>query len=185
VRALAQPAGHGRGVAVAHRAAQHGQREPVDLEEDDPGDVGLGDDALAPGDALRDAQRVRVIRADEDREPHAHGGDHQRGKQRPAETVHPQDPIGQGVSQDEDCRVGEQDEHEAEDERQRQPQRREDRRDDRVERRGDRRNEQRAPEAVDVNTRQEPGGHHQGDTRGEPRDEEPEHREAGTFGLPR
>ena len=37
---VGQPAGHGRGVAVAHRPAQHGQREPVDLEEDDPGDVG-------------------------------------------------------------------------------------------------------------------------------------------------
>ena len=37
---LARPAGHVRRVPVAHRPAQHGQREPVDLEVDDPGDVG-------------------------------------------------------------------------------------------------------------------------------------------------
>jgi fido (protein-threonine AMPylation protein) len=115
VRVLGQPAGHRGGVAVAHRAPQNGQREPIDLQVDDPGDVGLGDDALPTRDALRDAQRVRVIRADEDREGDAHRGDHQGGKQRPAEAVHPDDPIGQGVSQEQDGRVGCQDEQEAED----------------------------------------------------------------------
>ena len=87
MRVVGQPAGHRRGVAVAHRPAQHRQREPIDLEEDDPGDVGLGDDALPTRDPLRDAQRVRVIRADDDREPDAHRRDHQRGEQRPAEAV--------------------------------------------------------------------------------------------------
>ena len=87
VRVLAQPAGHVRGVAVAHRPAQHGQREPVDLEEDDPGDVGAGDDSLAARDPLRDADRVRVVRAEEDGEHDAHGGDDERGEQRPAEVV--------------------------------------------------------------------------------------------------
>ena len=33
---LGEPARHVRGAAVAHRAAQHRQREPVDLEEEDP-----------------------------------------------------------------------------------------------------------------------------------------------------
>ena len=87
VRVVGQPAGHGRGVAVAHRPAQHGQREPVDLEEDDPGDVGAGDDPLPARDPLRDADRVRVIRAEEDGEHDAHRGDHERGEQRPAEAV--------------------------------------------------------------------------------------------------
>ena len=41
VRVLGQPAGHGRRVAVAHRPLQHGEREPVDLQEHDPGNVGL------------------------------------------------------------------------------------------------------------------------------------------------
>ena len=41
VRAVREPARHLRRVAVAHRAPQHRQREPVDLEEDDPGNVGL------------------------------------------------------------------------------------------------------------------------------------------------
>ena len=174
MRIVGQPAGHGRRVAVAHRPAQHGQREPIDLEEDDPRDVGLGDDALPPRDALRDAQRVRVVRAEEDREPDAHRGDHERGEQRPAKAVDAEHPVGQGVRQQEDRRVGEQDEHEAEHQRQRQPQRGEHGRDDRIQRRGDRRNEQRAPEAVDIDPRQEPRGHHQGDARGEPRDEQAE-----------
>ena len=87
VRVVGQPAGHGRGVAVAHRPAQHRQGEPVDLEEDDPGHVGAGDDALPTRDPLRDAERVHVVRAEEDGEHDAHRGDHERGEQRPAEVV--------------------------------------------------------------------------------------------------
>ena len=47
-----------------------GQREPVDLEEEDARDVGLHALARAPGDALDDAQRVGVVvvRAEEDLE---------------------------------------------------------------------------------------------------------------------
>ena len=48
-------------VAVAHRALQHGQREAVDLEEDDPGHVRARPAALPPGDPLDHAQRVRVV----------------------------------------------------------------------------------------------------------------------------
>ena len=50
MRVVGQPAGHGRGVAVTHRPAQHGQCEPIDLEEEDPGDVGAGDDPLPTRD---------------------------------------------------------------------------------------------------------------------------------------
>ena len=40
VAVLGDPARHRRRAAVAHRVAQDRQREPVDLEEDDPRDVG-------------------------------------------------------------------------------------------------------------------------------------------------
>ena len=66
VRVLGEPARHRRGVAVTHRALQHGQREPVDLEEDDARDAGLGDDALAAADPPGDADRGRVVRAEKD-----------------------------------------------------------------------------------------------------------------------
>ena len=64
VRVLGQPAGHGRGVAVAHRPAQHRQRQPVDLEEDDPGTSVLAMVALPARDPPRDPERVRVVRAE-------------------------------------------------------------------------------------------------------------------------
>ena len=145
MRVVGQPAGHGRGVAVAHRPAQHGQCEPIDLEEDDPGDVGAGDDPLPTRDPLRNAKRVRVIRAEDDREHDAHSGDHERGKKRPAEAVDGEHPVGQVVSQAENGGVREQYEQEAEHKRERQSQRGEDGRDDRVQRCDDRCDDQRTP----------------------------------------
>ena len=47
VAVLGDPARHRRRAAVAHRVAQHRQREPVDLQEDDPGHVGALLRALA------------------------------------------------------------------------------------------------------------------------------------------
>ena len=47
VAVLGDPARHRRGGAVAHRVAQHRQREAVDLEEEDAGDVGARVRALA------------------------------------------------------------------------------------------------------------------------------------------
>ena len=164
-----------RGVAVAHRAAQHRQRQPVDLQEDDPGDVGVGDDSLPARDPLRDAQRVRVIRAEQDGEHDAHGGDHERRQQRPAEAVDGEHPVGQVVGHQQDHGVRDQDEQEAEHERERQPQRGEHGRDDRVQRRDDRRDDQRTPEALDADTGQQPGRHHQRDAHGKPRDDQREH----------
>ena len=66
-----------RGIAVAHRAAQHGKREAVDLEEDDPGDVGARDDplSLARSDArcgstpCRPSRRARRARRSRPRRP--------------------------------------------------------------------------------------------------------------------
>ena len=160
---LARPARHVRGIAVAHRALQHGLCEPVDLEVDDPGDVGAGDDALALGDPLRDADRPHVVRAEKHREHDAHRGDDERGEERPAEVVDGEHAVGHvrlgGELKDE--RVRDQHEQEAEDERERQPQRGEHRRDDRVQRRDDRRDDERAPEALDVDAREDPRGHHQ------------------------
>jgi hypothetical protein len=168
MRVVGQPAGHGRGVAVAHRPPQHRQREPIDLEEDDPGDVGARDDPLPTRDPPGNAKRVRVIRAEDDRERDAHGGDHERGKQRPAEAVDGERAVGQVVCQAENGGVREQDEQEAEHERGRQAQRGENRRDDRVQRRDDRRDDQRTPKAVDADTRQDRGGDHQRDAHGKP-----------------
>ena len=51
-----------RRVAVAHRPLQHGQRQPVDLEEDDPRHVGARRAALAPGDPLRRPAACRCRR---------------------------------------------------------------------------------------------------------------------------
>ena len=83
------PARHVRGVAVSHRPPQHGQRETVDLEEDDPGNVGARRPALPARDPLDDAERVRVVvvRPEDHLEDDAHGGNDQRREQRPAEVV--------------------------------------------------------------------------------------------------
>ena len=134
---LARPAGHVRRVPVAHRPSQHRQREPVDLEVDDPGDVGRGDDPLPLRDPVRDPDRGRVVRAEQHREHHAHRRHHQRREQRPAEVVDREDAVGHGVGDQEDRGVRDQHQQEAEHERQRQPQRRQHRRDNRVQRRHD------------------------------------------------
>jgi hypothetical protein len=63
------------------------------------------------------------------------------------------------------------DEQEAEHQRGRQAHCGQHGRDDRVQRRRDRRDEQRAPEALDADAGQDPGGHHEGDPRGKPRDQ--------------
>ena len=144
---VARPARHVRGVAVAHRAAQHGQREPVDLEVDDPGDVGAGDDPLPPRDPLRDADRRHVVRAEQHGEHDAHRRDDERREERPAEVVdrRARRRSRAGRRRLEDERVRDQHEQEAEHERERQPQRREHRRDDGVQRRDDRRDERARP----------------------------------------
>ena len=89
VRPGGDPAGHGRRVAVAHRPAEYGKREPIDLEEEDSRHVGWARPALPARDALHYSQRVGVvvIRAEDHLERDAHGGDDQRRQQRPPEVV--------------------------------------------------------------------------------------------------
>ena len=89
VRAFGDPAGHVGCVPVPHRAPEHREREPVDLEVDDPGNVGCGPATLAAGDSLDDAHGVRVVvvRPEDHLEDDAHGGDQERRQQRPAEVV--------------------------------------------------------------------------------------------------
>ena len=89
VAVLGDPARHVRGAAVAHRVLEHRQREPVDLEEDDPRRVGPRLAALAPGDPPDHPQRVLVVvvGAGQHLEDDRDRGDHQRGEQRVAERV--------------------------------------------------------------------------------------------------
>jgi hypothetical protein len=87
VAVLRHPARELGRVAVAQGALQHGQRETVDLEEDDPRHVGAHLLARAARDPLDDADRVRVVvvRPEEDVERDADRGRGERGDDRPAE----------------------------------------------------------------------------------------------------
>ena len=76
VGVLGEPARHLRGAAVAHRPAQDGEGEAVDLQEDDAGHRGAGR-ARGPGrDALDDPEVVGVVvvGAEDDLQHHADGG---------------------------------------------------------------------------------------------------------------
>ncbi len=77
VAALDEPAGHVGRVAVAHRPLQHGQRQPVDLEVDDPRRVGLDPLAGTLRDPLDHPEGVGVVvvRPEDDVE---HDGDRRR-----------------------------------------------------------------------------------------------------------
>ena len=155
---------------IARRST--GSASPSISRKTIPGTSVLGDDALPTRDPLRDAERVRVVRAE--RGPRARRSPRRRRARRAAPSRSCRRVSTPSVRSSVSSRmagVGDQDEQEAEHERERQPQRGEHGRDDRVQRRDDRRDEQRAPEVVDADAGQEPGGHHQRDARGEPRDE--------------
>ena len=95
VRALGHPTSHGRRIPVAHRPPQHRQCKPVDLEVDDPGDVGARDDPL-PLLAIRCAIRIErssSVARGRLRSTNAHRGDHERRQRRPAEVVDPEQPV--------------------------------------------------------------------------------------------
>src|SRR5262249_4524171 len=86
---LGHPASHLGSAAVAHRPLEDGRGETVDLEEEEPWNLGALLLAGLPGDALDDAERVRVVvvQAEEDEERKV---DRWRGaycKQRPAEPI--------------------------------------------------------------------------------------------------
>ena len=87
VALLGDPARHRRRAAVAQGVAQDGEGEPVDLQEDDAGDVCALPRALALGDPPGHLQRVLVVvvRAHDGLQHHADRGDHERGEERVAE----------------------------------------------------------------------------------------------------
>ncbi len=134
VAVLGDPAGHVRGAAVAHRAAQDRQAEAVDLEEDDPRGVGAGFAALAAGDPLHHPERVLVVVVGPGQHlDHDRGGrHHQRGEQRVAERADREEVREDLVGEHQRARVGEQDQQEAGDQGERQPQGRDQRRQDGV-----------------------------------------------------
>ncbi len=184
VRVVGDPARHVRRVSVSHGAAQHGQREPVDLEVDDPRNVRARDDPLPFRDPLRDSDRRRVVGAEDDGEDDAHRRHDERGQQGPAEVVDREHVVERLRCQLEDEGVGDQYEQEAEHERQRQAHRGENRRDHRVERRYDDGDDERTPEARELHSGEERRGHHERNARGEPRDDEREQLPARPLGLP-
>ena len=142
---------HGR-VAVAHRPLQHGLREPVDLEEEDAGDVGDLAVVRPPRDPVHDAERVGVVvvRPDDHLQDRRDGRDDERCEEGPPEVVDLEAALdaadgleGEGV-RDEDEQEGEADGV-------RQAQRGDQGRHDGVDDRDEERREERAPEVVDPN----------------------------------
>ena len=163
VATLDEPAGHVRRVPVPHRPLQHGQRQPVDLEVDDPRRIRLDPVAGASGDPLDHAEGVRivVVRPEDDVE---HDGDGRRDEsdaERRPERVDRQIAVGDVVGGEEHQRVQDQDQQQPRDEHQRQPQRRYDRRQDGVEDRDHRRGDECAPEARHLGTGNDPSGDEQ------------------------
>ena len=94
-----QPALHVRRAAVAHRLAQHRERQAVDLEEENPRRVGVSFETLAPSHALDQPQRVLIViaGAEQGLEQQGEGGDSQRPEKRGTEGVDA-DRIREGVA---------------------------------------------------------------------------------------
>ena len=186
VRPLGDPARHGGGVAVPHRPAEDREREPVDLEVDDPRHVGPVRATLAAGDSLDDLERVRVVvvRPEDRLEDDAHGGDDERREERPAEAVHDEGVLEDVRRELQHERVHSQDQQKAEGQHEGQPKRGDERREDRVQHRdhgGDREGPARLH---DVDAGQDRRGHPERRSRERPGDEQPERLEARTLGLP-
>ena len=181
VRRRREPARHVRRVSVAHRALQDGLREPVDLEVEDPRHLGLLSIGRLAGDAVHDAERVGVVvvRAEDHLQDGRQGGDHERAEERPAEAVDLEAAVD---ASDEEKRERIGGEHEEEGERDRvgQPERGDHRRDDRVHDRDQQRDAERAPETLDVETRQNRGCEQDRDRAHEPGEEHARRPELGT-----
>jgi hypothetical protein len=155
VAVLGDPAGHVGRAAVAHRVAQDGKGEPVDLQEDDPRHVGALGMALTAGDATGDADGVLVVvvGAQDDLQAEADRRDHQGGQQRVAERAD-HDGVRQGLGrQPQQQGVGEQDQHEADSHHVRQAQGGEQGREHSVERRDGRRHRERCPRRTERDAR--------------------------------
>ena len=159
IAVLRQPPRHRRRAAVAHGVAQHRQRQPVDLEEEDPRFVGAGQRALTARHPLHDAQGVGVLVVGPDQHLEHQGDDRhrQRDQQRIPQRIDP-DEAGKDVAgQLQQQRVDEQHRHEAERQGQRQPQRGHQRRQDGVQHRDQRRHQEGASKRADAHSRHQPG----------------------------
>ena len=182
-----EPARHRRRVAVPHRAAKHGQREPVDLEEDDPRQVGLLDRAPWRRAIRRATRSVYVsssLRPEDDVEDDADRRDDERREERPPEVVDADDAVGQLRRSQQHERIRDEDEQEAGDERERQPEGCQEGRHDRVQHRQDRRHDECSPEVVDVDAGNDPGRDQQRDRVDEPGNKDLQRAQPGHLGPP-
>ena len=117
VALLGRPPCHVRRVAVSHRPAENGQREAVDLQEEDARRVRLDGVACLAGDPLDDPVRPLAVVVDtgQDLEDESHCGGDERDEQRRPEAVDVQVAVGQVVRREQHQRVEDEDEDEAED----------------------------------------------------------------------
>ncbi len=137
-----------------------GGREPVDLQEQNPGCVGPDPLSLAPCDPLDDAQRVGVVVVDaEDHLQHeARRRDQQRGEQRISKRVDLEvDRVERGDEQ-QDRGVDREHDQKPDHERERQPERGHDRRQERVQHPDEHGRLERPGEALDVDSRKQRRG---------------------------
>ena len=135
VRAFGEPAGHVGCVPVPHRPPEHREREPVDLEVDDPGNVGCGSRRPDGGRSAGRRAACTCRRRSSRRSPRGRRSRLRRASA--ASSAQPKLSTDEGVVQQvrrelEHDGVEHQDEHEAEREHERQAQRREQRREHRV-----------------------------------------------------
>jgi hypothetical protein len=165
---------------------EHGQREPVDLEEEDSGNVRLDARSRFAGDAMDDPEGVRVVivRPDHDLDHDLDGRKDDRSEQCPPERVDRYCIVGYLRREVEHPRVNEEHEHEAQDELVWQPERRHERWQQRIQHGDDHRDHQSAPEAVDRDARNDRGRDHHGDRSDQPADEQAGRPEARALRLP-
>jgi hypothetical protein len=152
------------------------QREPVDLEEEDPGDVAGDRLAGPPCDAAGEAQRVPgvVVEAHQRADRHAErGGEH--GDRERIPEVADVELVGSDLCGEQQHRgVEGEHEHEPDRHREREAQRRDHRRQDRVEHRDDRRDQHGAGEPTHLGSRHDAGGQQQAEGRSQPRGDQPQ-----------
>jgi hypothetical protein len=159
-----RPAGHvGRG-SVADRPLEHRKREPVDLQEHDPGGPRCGRVPSTPRHPPRHTQRVGVIVVDPGgyTDPSADRRGDERHRQGRAKAVHVELCRQDLGREQQHPRVQPEDKQEADADGEGQPQRGHERRQDRVQYRDDRCHRHRAGETPDLGSGEQLGGQQQG-----------------------
>jgi hypothetical protein len=164
----------------AHRALQHRQREPVDLEEHDPGSVRLDPVFGASRDAVDHAQRVQVVVVDAEQhaERDARGRSDEHDAERSPEAVHVEVAARDRVGGEQHQGVEDEHEQEADERHQRQAQCRDDRQQQRVEHADHGCCGERAPEIVHRGAGDHRRADDERDRREQPRDEHVQHADA-------